>query len=65
MAAPPAQPTVQLPASQITLHDVAWAQSMLHAPVHSIAHPPALLQSTVEPSPTLARQVPLSELQSR
>jgi hypothetical protein len=57
--------TVQSPPSQSTLHEPVAAQSILQEPVHSIAQPFALLQSTLEPAPTTARHVSFSELQSR
>jgi hypothetical protein len=58
------QLTTQAPVSQNTLQDFALPQSTVHIPVHSSRQPPALLQSTVAPSPTIARHVDLSELQS-
>jgi hypothetical protein len=64
MAAPLAHVTLQPPASQSTLQDLALLQSTVHAPVHSMAQELALLQSTFEPVPTTARQAPLFELQS-
>jgi hypothetical protein len=65
MGFPPRHETVQLPVSQITLQALAAAQSTAHAPVHSMAHALALLQSTVAPGPTTAAHEPLIELQSR